>query len=144
MENKGKKASNDTQTNTLNGLEKVTATAKTINNEVVGTVENIAKDIVESSKEVTAVATKSVKEAAKKVREGHESKAFSFFAVAVGVGDTELDKLRQISVREPLQLKGMSFREMFVWLSQSQRSVSQSNPGQEDQVKLAAPGWGQI
>ena len=89
--------------------------------------------------------TDSVKEAAKKIREGHESKAFSFFTVAVEVEDANLDKLRHISVREVLQLKGYSFREMFVWLSQSQRSVSQSNPGQEDQVKLTSPtGWGQI
>lgn len=89
--------------------------------------------------------TDSWKEAAKKVHEGHESKAFSFFAVAVEVEDSNLDKLRQISVRQPLQLKGLSFRELFVWLSQSQRSVSQSSPGQEDQVKLAPPtDWAQM
>ncbi len=81
--------------------------------------------------------------AAANVREGEKNKAFAFFAV--GVEGADFDVLGQISVRKPLQLKGYSFREMFVWLSQSQRSVSQSNPGQEDQVKLASPaGWANL
>jgi uncharacterized protein YegL len=72
--------------------------------------------------------------AAAKVREGMGKKAFTFFVV--GVEGANFDILRQVSVRTPAHLKGYSFREMFVWLSQSQRSVSHSNPGQEDQVKL--------
>lgn len=81
--------------------------------------------------------------AAAKVREGEKNKSFAFFAV--GVEGANFDILKQISVREPLHLKGYSFREMFVWLSQSQRSVSHSNPGQEDQVKLTAPtGWASL
>jgi uncharacterized protein YegL len=81
--------------------------------------------------------------AAAKVREGEKNKAFAFFAV--GVEGANCDVLKQISVRKPLPLKGYSFREMFVWLSQSQRSVSHSNPGQEDQVKLTSPaGWASL
>src|SRR5262249_40580609 len=83
--------------------------------------------------------------AAAKVREGEKNKAFAFFAV--GVEGANFDVLRQISSerRVPLRLKGYSFREMFLWLSQSQRSVSHSNPGQEDQVKLASPaGWANL
>jgi len=81
--------------------------------------------------------------AAAKVRDGEMNKKFAFFAV--GVEGANFDILRQISVREPLRLKGYSFREMFVWLSQSQRSVSHSNPGQEDQVKLTSPtGWASL
>jgi len=81
--------------------------------------------------------------AAAKVREGEKNKAFAFFAI--GVEGANFDILRQISIRQPLQLKGNSFREMFVWLSRSQRSVSHSNPGQEDQVKLASPaGWANL
>jgi uncharacterized protein YegL len=72
--------------------------------------------------------------AAAKVHEGVKNKAFSFFAV--GVEGANFDILRQISPRTPAHLKGYSFREMFVWLSQSQRSVSHSNPGQEDQLNL--------
>lgn len=83
------------------------------------------------------------KHAAQLVREGEKNKSFAFFTV--GVEGANFDKLRQISVREPLQLKGYSFREMFVWLSQSQRSASQSNPGEEDQVQLQSPaGWANL
>jgi uncharacterized protein YegL len=82
-------------------------------------------------------------EAAAKVKEGEKNKSFAFFAV--GVEGANFDTLRQISVRDPLPLKGYSFREMFKWLSQSQRSVSHSNPGQEDQVKLTSPsGWASL
>lgn len=82
-------------------------------------------------------------EAAEKVKEGEKNKSFAFFSV--GVEGADFSVLRQISVRDPLKLKGYSFREMFVWLSQSQRSVSHSNPGQEDQVKLTAPvGWASL
>lgn len=78
--------------------------------------------------------------AAERVREGEAKKQFAFFAV--GVEGANFDILRQISVRQPLRLKGYSFREMFLWLSQSQRSVSHSSPGQESEVKLASPaGW---
>lgn len=82
--------------------------------------------------------------AAAKVQEGEKNKSFAFFAV--GVEGANFEILRQISAaRKPLELKGYSFREMFVWLSQSQRSVSQSNPGQEDQVKLKSPaGWANL
>ena len=81
--------------------------------------------------------------AAQWVHEGEKNKAFAFFAV--GVEGANFDVLRQISVREPLRLKGYNFREMFVWLSQSQRSVSHSNPGEEHQVKLSSPsGWASL
>ena len=81
--------------------------------------------------------------AATKVRDGEAKKAFAFFTV--GVEGSDFDVLKQVSVREPLHLKGLSFRELFVWMSQSQRSVSHSNPGQEDQVKLPSPaGWASL
>ncbi len=81
--------------------------------------------------------------AAEKIKQGEESKSFAFFAV--GVEGANFDVLRQISVRKPLVLRGLRFREMFVWLSRSQRAVSQSSPGQEDTVKFTSPtgpdGW---
>ncbi len=79
--------------------------------------------------------------AAALVREGENSKAFAFFAV--GVQKADMNILRQISVREPLKLQGLKFREFFQWLSNSMKSASRSNPG--DRILLAPPsGWSEI
>ena len=81
--------------------------------------------------------------AATKVLDGEAAKAFAFFAV--GVDGADFNILKQLSKREPLRLKGLSFRELFVWLSQSQKQVSRSKPGQEDQVALTNPsGWAHL
>lgn len=86
--------------------------------------------------------TDSWKAAAEQVKAGEQSKAFAFFSV--GVEGAQFDILKQLSSREPLKLRGLSYRELFVWLSQSMRSVSQSQVGQEEQVKLAPPTWAGI
>lgn len=82
--------------------------------------------------------------AARLVREAEQQKALAFFAV--GVGEANLDVLKQISTRTPLMLRGMMFREMFQWLSTSLRSVSQSAP--TDELPLRNPvvpdGWAKV
>ena len=72
--------------------------------------------------------------AANKVFQG-EDKKFAFFTI--GVQGADMKTLAQISVRQPLPLQGLQFRELFSWLSSSLRSVSRSTPGTE--VVLEAP-----
>lgn len=81
-------------------------------------------------------------QAADRVRQGDstERKAFSFFAI--GVEGAEMRTLASICSldRPPMKLKGLSFRELFVWLSSSLSGVARSQPGQL--VALPAPtGW---
>ncbi len=88
--------------------------------------------------------TDSWQEAAARIKEGEANKSFSFFPI--GVERANYDILRQMSpARAPIALTGNKWREMFLWLSASQRSVSHSNPGQEGGVSLPSPaGWGSI
>lgn len=87
--------------------------------------------------------TDSWQNAARLVREGEQSKSFTFFPV--GVEGADFEKLAQISVREPLRLQALKFRELFSWLSASLKAVSHSNPGDVDTVVLQDPtgpkGW---
>ena len=83
--------------------------------------------------------------AASRVRDGDSStrKSFSFFAV--GVEGADMQTLAQICSpnRPPLMLKGLSFRELFTWLSSSLGGVAKSQPGQL--VALAPPtGWSSV
>jgi uncharacterized protein YegL len=82
--------------------------------------------------------------AAAVVREGEATRSFQFFAV--GVQNADMAKLKLISVRDPLRLDGLRFRDLFQWLSNSLGAVSRSSP--TDQIALPPPtgpnGWGTV
>jgi uncharacterized protein YegL len=88
--------------------------------------------------------TDSIVRASQLVREGEAAKGLSFFAV--GVQGANMDALAKISTRQPLQLDGLKFRELFAWLSTSLSGVSRSQVG--DVVPLQNPtgptGWASV
>lgn len=79
--------------------------------------------------------TDSITRAAALIREGEAAKAFTFFAV--GVDQAKMATLAKLSVRTPLMMRGIAFREFFLWLSGSLSGVSRSTPGTA--VALAPP-----
>lgn len=61
----------------------------------------------------------------------------------IGVGQANLEKLARFSSRKPMQLQGLKFRELFVWLSQSAKTSSKAAQGSN--VQLSPPSdWAQI
>lgn len=74
------------------------------------------------------------------IRAGEENKSFSFFALSVNKADFGV--LKQIAVREPMKLGGGRFREFFLWLSASLKTVSRSTPGDKVPIPDYKPyGW---
>ena len=83
--------------------------------------------------------------AAKAVQAAEKAKALAFFPVGVDGADFEV--LKRLSPRTPIKLRGLAFRELFQWLSNSLSSVSQSKVG--DVLRLPPPdttpkGWATI
>lgn len=79
--------------------------------------------------------------AANIVHEGEKNKQFVFFAV--GVQGANMNKLTQMSAREPKELDGLNFTSLFQWLSNSMSSVSRSSVGAEV-VLDSTSGWAKI
>lgn len=75
-----------------------------------------------------------------RIRDDEANKRVAFFSV--GVENANMKRLSEITVRAPLKLKGLDFREMFIWLSASMQRVSNSKP--DEQVPLPPPGWGEV
>lgn len=72
------------------------------------------------------------------IHEEEQKGGLAFFSV--GVEGASMETLTEIAVRKPVRLKGLSFREMFLWLSSSQKRVSASKPGEQTALP-AADGW---
>ena len=81
-----------------------------------------------------------VEQAAQRVRDEEARKHVALFAV--GVQGANMERLSGIVLRTPLRLRGLDFREMFVWLSASMQRVSQSRV--DEQVSLTPPGWATV
>jgi uncharacterized protein YegL len=75
--------------------------------------------------------------AAQMVQSECGARALTFFGV--GVGGANMEVLASISQRV-LRLDGLKFTDLFVWLSQSQKRVSNSKPG--EQTPLPQIGFG--
>lgn len=78
--------------------------------------------------------------AAARIKEQETANGLTFFAV--GVEDADMETLACISVRPPLSLDGLAFRDMFLWLSASQKKVSGSKPGEK--TSLPPVDWGSV
>jgi uncharacterized protein YegL len=83
--------------------------------------------------------------AAKAVHAAEKAKALVFFPVGVDGADFEV--LGRLSPRAPIKLRGLAFRELFQWLSNSLSGVSKSKVG--DVLQLPPPdttpkGWAVI
>ncbi len=79
------------------------------------------------------------------IKVGERQKSLAFFPV--GVDEADMATLKQLSVRAPIRLRGLMFRELFQWLSNSLSGVSQSQVG--DRLLLPSPdttpsGWASI
>ena len=84
--------------------------------------------------------------AAKAIHDAEKSKSLAFFPVGVDGADFEVLK-RLSSSTTPIKLRGLAFRELFQWLSNSLSSVSQSKVGEA--LRLPPPdatpkGWAVI
>lgn len=82
--------------------------------------------------------------AAQRVQAGERAKSFMFYSVGVDSANTEI--LRQISLSDPVMLRGLDFSGMFLWLSSSLSAVSRSSVGTVVPVAnpVAPAGWASI
>ncbi|EPM43174.1 VWA domain-containing protein [Pseudomonas syringae] len=88
--------------------------------------------------------TDDISRASERVRKLCETRKLSVFPIAIGAA-ANMDTLALLSPgRPPLRLKGLNFKEFFLWLSRSVSRVSQSTPGETVPLDLAGiEAWGQ-
>lgn len=75
-----------------------------------------------------------------RIKEAESKQGVAFFAV--GVENADMERLKEITVRAPVKLKGLHFGELFLWLSNSLKAVSQSKVN--EQAALQPPGWVEV
>ena len=80
------------------------------------------------------IPTDDVQEALRRTQNLTASKKLVVFPIAIGDGADVAALSKFAPGRGALKLKGLNFKEFFVWLSQSVSRVSQSSPGEE--IKL--------
>jgi uncharacterized protein YegL len=56
----------------------------------------------------------------------------------IGTQNADMDLLSLISIRDPLRLDGIRFRDLFAWLSRSLQAVSYSRVGEEIELPSMA------
>lgn len=81
-------------------------------------------------------------EATRRVLSGERKAALSFFAI--GVENANMEKLKTLAVRQPLKLQGLKFSELFQWLSNSLRALSQTQIEKVGDFRLPPPGWADL
>ena len=74
---------------------------------------------------------------AKECRDAELNKKVEVFAI--GVEGANLQSLGELSLKPPLRLDGVKFRELFVWLSSSLSAASKSRPGDNLQLPSTDP-----
>ncbi|MDH0733204.1 VWA domain-containing protein [Pseudomonas sichuanensis] len=83
--------------------------------------------------------------ASERIRALCQNKKLTVFPIAIGAA-ANLEKLGMLSPgRPPLRLKGLNFKEFFLWLSRSVSRASQSTPGETVTLdKAGIDAWGQL
>ena len=69
--------------------------------------------------------------------------ALALGGFAIGTNGADFEALGRFSTKTPKKLKGLQFRELFVWLSRSMSTVSASVPGERISLP-ATDSWAEI
>jgi len=86
--------------------------------------------------------TDSVYEAKRLIHTGEDQKEFMFYPV--GFEGANMAQLAELSVRTPLELKGLAFPELFRWLSLSLGALSRSDPDDDFMPEQNPLAWAAI
>ncbi len=82
-------------------------------------------------------------QAVARCQEAEKNKKCIIYPIGVDIKDSELAILQQISATPAMHLQSYKFKEFFVWLSASLKSVSISAPGNNAQLPNISP-WATV